>query len=121
MSQEIHTAHVFPIMKLIYHVGIPHFTATQRVTPNSAGIPFLACQCSQGASEGRIMGFHQFPIVVRLGHGRGWLDHRGHIVRTRGVEDILRCPYRTARYRHIAEEGKVWIDSFRGVSSQSRQ
>lgn len=34
------------------------------------------------------------PSAVWLSQKKSWQDHRGHIIKTRGAEDVVRCPYR---------------------------
>ena len=36
----------------------------------------------------------EIPSAVWLSNRKVWLDHRGNIIKTRGPEDIGRCPYR---------------------------
>jgi superfamily II DNA or RNA helicase len=36
------------------------------------------------------------PSAVWLSTGKVWLDPKGHVIRTRGPEDIARCPFRIA-------------------------
>lgn len=33
------------------------------------------------------------PSAVWLSTKKAWLDHTGHLIRTRGAEDVVRCPY----------------------------
>ena len=34
------------------------------------------------------------PSAVWLSNRKVWLDHNGNVIKTRGAEDIVRCPYR---------------------------
>jgi SNF2 family DNA or RNA helicase len=36
------------------------------------------------------------PSAVWLSSKKAWMDPKGHIIRTRGEEDIIKCPYRIA-------------------------
>jgi superfamily II DNA/RNA helicase len=36
------------------------------------------------------------PSAVWLSNKKVWLDHQGHTIKTRGPEDIVRCPFRIA-------------------------
>lgn len=47
------------------------------------------------------------PSAVWQSNKKQWVDHRGHVVRTRGAEDVLRCPYRIA----IVSTGLVFHQS----------
>jgi superfamily II DNA or RNA helicase len=47
------------------------------------------------------------PSAVWLSGKKVWLDQNGHIVKTRGAEDITRCPYRIA----IVSTGLIVQDS----------
>lgn len=33
------------------------------------------------------------PSAVWLSQKKAWLDHQGHVIKTRGAEDVARCPY----------------------------
>jgi superfamily II DNA or RNA helicase len=33
------------------------------------------------------------PSAVWLSQKKAWLDHHGHVIKTRGAEDVVRCPY----------------------------
>ena len=47
------------------------------------------------------------PSAVWSSTKKVWIDPKGHIIKTRGPEDIARCPYRTA----IASTGLIFHDS----------
>ena len=47
------------------------------------------------------------PSAVWLSSKKVWQDHHGHIVKTRGAEDIARCPFRIA----IVSTGLIFHDS----------
>ena len=47
------------------------------------------------------------PSAVWLSGKKVWLDHNGHIIKTRGAEDITRCPFRIA----IVSTGLIFHDS----------
>jgi hypothetical protein len=47
------------------------------------------------------------PSAVWLSNKKVWLDDNGHIINTRGPEDIARCPYRIA----IVSTGLIFHDS----------
>ena len=47
------------------------------------------------------------PSAVWLSAKKVWQDHNGHIVKTRGPEDIVRCPFRIA----IVSTGLIFHDS----------
>ncbi|MDM7988395.1 MAG: phospholipase D-like domain-containing protein [Smithella sp.] len=47
------------------------------------------------------------PSAVWLSARKEWLDPKGHIIRTRGAEDIVRCPFRIA----IVSTGLIFHDS----------
>lgn len=47
------------------------------------------------------------PSAVWLSAKKEWLDHRGHLIKTRGPEDITRCPFRIA----IVSTGLIVHDS----------
>ncbi len=36
------------------------------------------------------------PSAVWLSNKKVWVDHKGHVIKTRGAEDILRCPFHIA-------------------------
>jgi superfamily II DNA or RNA helicase len=55
------------------------------------------------------------PSGVWISNRKVWLDAEGHIVRTRGAEDIGRCPFQigivsTGLIFHEAQEAKVLLD-----------
>lgn len=47
------------------------------------------------------------PSAVWLSAKKVWLDQNGHIIKTRGAEDIVRCPFRIA----IVSTGLIFHDS----------
>ena len=47
------------------------------------------------------------PSAVWLSSKKVWQDHHGHIVKTRGAEDIARCPFRIT----IVSTGLIFHDS----------
>ncbi|PDV96876.1 phospholipase D-like domain-containing anti-phage protein [Candidatus Chloroploca asiatica] len=47
------------------------------------------------------------PSVVWSSTKKVWIDPQGHVIRTRGAEDIARCPYRIA----IVSTGLIFHDS----------
>ena len=47
------------------------------------------------------------PSAVWSSTRKVWIDHRGHIIKTRGAEDIARCPFRIA----IVSTGLIVHDS----------
>lgn len=47
------------------------------------------------------------PSAVWLSAKKVWVDHRGHVIKTRGPEDIARCPFRIA----IVSTGLIVHDS----------
>ena len=47
------------------------------------------------------------PSAVWLSNKKVWLDPKGHVVKTRGAEDITRCPFRIA----IVSTGLIFHDS----------
>ena len=55
------------------------------------------------------------PSAVWLSSRKEWIDPKGHIVRTRGPEDIVRCPFRVAIVStglifHNSEERQYLLD-----------
>ena len=55
------------------------------------------------------------PSAVWLSTKKAWLDHTGHIIKTRGPEDIGRCPYRiaivsTGLIFHSSEERRILLE-----------
>jgi SNF2 family DNA or RNA helicase len=55
------------------------------------------------------------PSAVWLSTKKAWLDHTGHIIKTRGTEDIVRCPYRiaivsTGLIFHSSEERQALLE-----------
>ena len=47
------------------------------------------------------------PSAVWLSAKKVWVDHNGHTIKTRGAEDIARCPFRIA----IVSTGLIFHDS----------
>ena len=47
------------------------------------------------------------PSAVWLSHKKVWVDEHGHTIKTRGPEDITRCPFRIA----IVSTGLIFHDS----------
>ena len=47
------------------------------------------------------------PSAVWLSTRKEWLDHNGHTVKTRGPEDVVRCPFQIA----IVSTGLIFQDS----------
>ena len=47
------------------------------------------------------------PSAVWLSNRKMWLDQNGHVIKTRGPEDIVRCPFRIA----IVSTGLIFQDS----------
>ena len=47
------------------------------------------------------------PSAVWLSNKKVWQDHNEHIIKTRGSEDIVRCPFRIA----IVSTGLIFHDS----------
>jgi len=47
------------------------------------------------------------PSAVWLSNRKVWIDPKGHIIKTRGPEDIVRCPFRIA----IVSTGLIFHDS----------
>jgi superfamily II DNA or RNA helicase len=47
------------------------------------------------------------PSAVWISNRKVWQDHNEHIIKTRGAEDIVRCPYRIA----IVSTGLIFHDS----------
>jgi SNF2 family DNA or RNA helicase len=47
------------------------------------------------------------PSAVWLSSKKVWLDHQGHLINTRGPEDVVRCPYQIA----IVSTGLIFHDS----------
>ncbi len=47
------------------------------------------------------------PSAVWLSARKEWIDPKGHIIRTRGAEDVVRCPFRIA----IVSTGLIFHDS----------
>jgi len=47
------------------------------------------------------------PSAVWISNKKVWQDHHGHIIKTRGPEDIARCPFRIA----IVSTGLIFHDS----------
>src|SRR6185437_13755210 len=47
------------------------------------------------------------PSAVWLSNKKVWLDQNGHIIKTRGPEDITRCPFRIA----IVSTGLIFHES----------
>lgn len=47
------------------------------------------------------------PSAVWLSSRKEWIDPKGHIIRTRGAEDVVRCPFRIA----IVSTGLIFHDS----------
>src|ERR1039457_4092959 len=47
------------------------------------------------------------PIAVWISNKKVWQDHNEHIIKTRGPEDIVRCPFRIA----IVSTGLIFHDS----------
>ncbi len=47
------------------------------------------------------------PSAVWVSNQKVWVDHQGHTIKTRGAEDIARCPFRIA----IVSTGLIFHDS----------
>ena len=47
------------------------------------------------------------PAAVWLSNKKMWVDPKGHLIKTRGAEDIIRCPFRIA----IVSTGLIFHDS----------
>jgi superfamily II DNA or RNA helicase len=55
------------------------------------------------------------PSAVWLSARKVWQDHRGHVIKTRGAEDITRCPFRiaivsTGLIFHSSEERRLLLE-----------